>query len=197
VVGHPADFTTSNVYLPQNMPNYKPTFLLTACYKYQTVATPLICIDPNPLDQSTDKACRVQKVYSTGSQGAPVVVQSIESEARPTGMFFRIHIANTAGGTQQASGTVFDYASMNNCPAGLSYRDLNQLEYMVAISGQPLDCEPKGKLRLVNDKATIFCKYLNIPQIPAYQTPLEVTLDYGYKSSISKIVDIENLNFAR
>ncbi len=191
------DFSSNNLVLPANMPNYKPTFMATACYPYQTIATPLICVDPNPLDTATDKACRVQKVYSTGSQGAPVAVQSVEAEARPNGMFFRIHIANTHGGTQQASGTVFDMASMQACPGGLQYRDLNQLEYMVSISGQPLDCDPKGKLRLVNDQAVIFCKYENIPQIPAYQTPIEIGLSYGYKSSISKIVEVENLNFAR
>ncbi|MBN1544553.1 hypothetical protein JW898_03775 [Candidatus Woesearchaeota archaeon] len=192
-----AEFSTSTVTLPTSMPNYRPTFMLTACYPYHTIATPLICVDPNPLDTTSDKACRVQKVYSTGSQGAPVSVQSIETEARPTGMFFRIHIANLAGGTEQASGTVFDQTAMQTCPGGLQYKDLNQIDYMVSIAGQPLDCEPKAKIRLVNNVATIFCKYLNLPQIPAYQTPIEVELSYGYKSSISKIVEIENLNFAR
>ncbi|MBW2972080.1 hypothetical protein KY359_03515 [Candidatus Woesearchaeota archaeon] len=192
-----AEFSTSTVNLPTSMPNYKPTFMLTACYPYHTVATPLICVDPNPLDTTTDKACRVQKVYATGSQGAPVSVQSIESEARPTGMFFRIHIANLAGGTEQASGTVFDQTAMQTCPGGLQYSSLNNIDYMVSIAGQPLDCEPQGRIRLVNNVATIFCKYLNMPQIPAYQTPIEVVLMYGYKSSIAKIVEIENLNFAR
>ncbi len=192
------EFSTPSVSLPPSMPNYRPTFMLTACYPYKTVATPLICVDPNPLDTTTDKACRVQKVYSTGSQGAPVAVQSIESEARPNGMYFRIHIANTAGGTEQASGTVFDLGSMNKCPGGLSYTDLNKLDYRVSISQQPLECEPRdGRIRLVNDKAVIFCKHLNLQNIPAYQTPIEVELNYGYKSSISKMVDIENLNFAR
>jgi hypothetical protein len=192
-----AEFSTSSVVLPMSMPNYKPTFMLTACYPYQTVATPLVCIDSNPLDTATDKACRVQKVYATGSQGAPVAVQSIEAEARPNGMYFRIHIGNTAGGTEQASGTVFDMASMGACPGGLQYKDLNVLEYQASISQQPLDCEPKADIRLVNGKATIFCKYLNMPQIPAYQTPLEVRLIYGYKSSSSKVVEIENLEFGR
>jgi hypothetical protein len=192
-------FDSPTVNLPTSMPNYKPMFLLTACYPYETIATPLICVDPNPLDTTPDKACRVQKVYSTGSQGAPVAVQSIESEARPTGMFFRIHISNVAGGTEQSSGTVFKQEMMQGCPAGLQYRDLNTLRYEVFISGgQPLDCEPKThEIRLVNNKATIFCKHQNLQMMPAYQTPLEVRLIYGYKSSIGKMVEIENLNFQR
>jgi len=179
-----------------DMPNYKPTFLLTACYQYQTIATPLICIDSNPLDTTSDKACRVQSVYSTGSQGAPVAVQSVEAEARPGGMFFRIHISNTGGG-EGGTGTVFDLSALNLCPASLEYRDLNTLEYDVSISGQPLDCDPQGSLRLVNGRTTLFCRYQNMLQIPAYQTPLEITLTYGYKNSISKIVEIENIDFGR
>jgi hypothetical protein len=193
-----AEFTAPDVTLPTSMPNYKPTFLLTACYMYQTIATPLVCVDPNPLDTSSDKACRVQKVYATGSQGAPVAVQSIEAEARPTGMFFRIHIANTAGGTEQASGTVFDQDELQACPASLQYSDLNKIDFRVKISEHELECEPRtNEIRLVNDRATIFCRHMDLEQIPAYQTPLQVDLIYGYKSSISKMVEIENLNFGR
>ncbi len=190
------EFASSTITLPSAMPNYKPTFMLTACYNYRTAATPLVCVDSNPLDTSSDKACRVQKVYSTGSQGAPVSVQSIESEARPNGMYFRIHVANTAGGTDQASGTVFDTGAMGSCPGGLQYTDLNIVTYTISISSSVLDCNPKSPLRLVNNKGTIFCSY--IPSaLPAYQTPLEIELNYGYKSSTSKVVNIENLHFAR
>lgn len=191
-------FTTSTVTLPTTMPNYKPTFMLTACYPYQTISTALVCVDPNPLDTSSDKACKVQKTYATGSQGAPVAIQSVESEARPTGMFFRIHVANTAGGTQQASGTVFDQNKMASCPAGLQYSDLNAMKFSVDIASTALQCQPSnGELRLVNNKGTIFCQFTNAQNIPAYQTPLNIKLSYGYKSSISKIVEIENLYFAR
>jgi hypothetical protein len=191
-------FTEPSLSLSSNMPNYRPNFLLTACYPYTTVATPLVCIDPNPLDTTSDKACRVQKSYATTSQGAPVAVTAIESEARPTGMYFRIHITNTAGGTQQASGTVFKQSMMSSCPAGLQYSDLNVMQYAVSISNQPLKCEPQnGEIRLVNNKATLFCRYENLQKIPAYETPIEVKLTYGYKNSISKMVEIENLNFAR
>jgi len=188
-----AEFSAQTVTLPRDMPNYKPTFLLTACYRYQTVATPLVCIDPNPMVQTADKACQVQKVYSTGSQGAPVAVKSIESEARPGGMYFRIHVGNTGG----ASGTLFSQNALGSCPAGLGYKDLNILQYAVELSGQPLSCEPKNELRLVNNAGVLFCKYNNLQQIPAYQTPLKVTLSYAYKNSISRQVEIENLNFGR
>ena len=188
----------NEVVLSPSMPNYRPTFLLTACYPYQTVATPLVCIDPNPQDTISDKACYVQKSYGEGSQGAPVAVQNIEAEANPTYTYFRIHVANVGGSAEAGTGLPYDIRSLNKCPASLTYSDLNTLEYEVAISGQPLDCEPSnGKIRLVNNKAMIFCKYRYTQGGGAYQTPLEVRLIYGYKNSVAKMVDIENLEFAR
>lgn len=190
--------TSSPIALPQSMPSYKPTFMLTACYPYTTTATPVLCVDPNPQDTVSDKACRVQQVYSTGSQGAPVAVQSIEAESNPTSMYFRIHIANTKSGTDQASGTVYGYDVLGKCPGELSYADLNNVAYMVKLGEQALDCQPNtGKIRLVNDQAVIFCKYQYQQKGGAYETAMTIQLDYGYKSSTSKQVEIENLEFAR
>lgn len=193
------DFEAADTNLAPSMPNYKPTFLLTACYPYQTTATPLICVDPNPTDTISDKACRVQPVYGTGSQGAPVAVQSVETEANPRGMYFRIHVANVGSG-ESGQGVVFNRDAMGQCPGSLSYRELNTIRYFVDLGGTSLtDCQPSnGEVKLVNGKAVIFCKYqYQGAGGSAYQTPLKVVLDYGYKSSISKIVEIENLNFAR
>lgn len=191
-------FDSSDVSLPTSMPSYRPTFLLTACYPYQTIATPLICVDPNPQDTVSDKACRIQKSYGTGSQGAPVAVTNIESESNPSYMYFRIHVSNIAGGTDQASGTVYGMDALHKCPDQLTYSDLNTIDFQADLGGTPMDCEPKtGKIRLVNNKAIIFCKYRYTQTGGAYQTPLNVKLFYGYKSSTSTMVEIENLNYAR
>lgn len=191
-------FESADMNLPPSMPNYKPNFLLTACYPYQTTATPLVCVDPNPQDTISDKACQVQKVYGTGSQGAPVAVQSVETEANPRGMYFRIHIANMGSG-EGGSGMPFSMDALGKCPGQLTYSDLNTIRYYAELGGEQLfDCQPSnGEVRLVNDKAVIFCKYNFARAGLAYQTPLKVVLEYGYKNSISKIVEIENLNFAR
>ncbi len=185
-----------NIVLPPEMPNYKPTFLLTACYPYKTYATPMVCIDPNPQDTVSDKACYVQKVIGTGSQGAPVAVESVESQATPRGMFFRIHIANVGGA---GKGMAYDINALNSCPGSLTYNDINKIQYMVSLgSGEPVTCQPSNnEVRLVNGKATIFCQTPRSTQGQAYQTPLRIELVYGYKNSISKQVEIENLDFGR
>ncbi|HII72075.1 TPA: hypothetical protein HA265_04945 [Candidatus Woesearchaeota archaeon] len=187
-----------NINLPNEMPNYKPNFLLTACYPYKTFATPMVCVDPNPTDTVSDKACQVQKVIGTGSQGAPVAVESIETQATPRGMFFRIHIANVGSGTS-GSGLAFDQMALGACPGALTYNDLNKIKYMVTLgSNEPVACQPiNNEVRLVNNKATIFCQSPKSIQPLAYQTPLKVELIYGYKNSVAKMVEVENLNFGR
>lgn len=192
-------FESPEIRLLESMPNYKPTFLLTACYPYQTVATPLVCVDPNPQDTISDKACRTERVYGTGSQGAPVAVQSVETESNPKSMFFRIHIANVGGG-EGGSGIVFSDRSLNLCPGQLTYRDLNVVRYSVKLGDQEIthDCQPSNQeVRLVNGQAVIFCQYQHRTDSTAYQTPLNVRLEYAYKNSISKMVNIENLDYAR
>ncbi|MFC1723479.1 hypothetical protein ACFL0V_05050 [Nanoarchaeota archaeon] len=183
-----------SIALPPEMPNYKPNLLLTACYPYKTFATPLVCVDPNPTDTVSDKACRVEKVIGTGSQGAPVAIASVETQATPRGMFFRLHLQNSGSG-----GVVYDINSLGGCPGSLTYNDLHKIRYTVSLgSAEQVQCQPiNGEVRLVNNKATIFCQSPRSAQGLAYQTPLKVELIYGYKSSISKQIEVENLDFGR
>lgn len=188
-------FSSSNIILPQGMNSYRPRFLLTACYPYQTVANPVVCIDPRPQDTLSDKACVAQRTYPVGAgQGAPVGIAALEAESTPSGTLFRIHVQNF-----QPNGVSYSSDAIGKCPSGLEYRDLNRIRYQVSLSDGRItgDCKPtNGELRLINGRGTIFCKFANVDAQGglAYQTPLRVTLDYGYKNSISKDIEIQSLN---
>ncbi|MBI4739325.1 hypothetical protein HY772_07310 [Candidatus Woesearchaeota archaeon] len=183
-----ASFVSSPTQLPQSMITYKPNFLVTACYPYQTNANPLVCIDPRPQDKLSDKACTVQKAYATGGgQGAPVAVTNVESEATPSAMFFRIHLQNI-----QPLGVAYDIGALSQCPNQLDYTALNKINYQVTLAGGKVgSCQPPSPIRLANNIATIFCKFDGLSGA-AYQTPLTIKLDYGYKNSISRMVEIQN-----
>jgi hypothetical protein len=187
-----ANFVSSPIQLPTTMLSYKPNFLVTACYAYETNANPMVCLDPRPQDKLTDKACVVQKAYPTGGgQGAPVAVTNVESEATPTATFFRIHLQNI-----YPQGVVYGMGALGKCPNQLDYSDLNKVEYSVTLAGgRVADCQPKLEgqqiIRLANNMATIFCKFSELSGA-AYQTPLTIKLNYGYKNSISKQVEIQN-----
>ncbi|MBT5023511.1 hypothetical protein HON01_11875, partial [Candidatus Woesearchaeota archaeon] len=168
-----------------------PTFLLTACYKYKTRANPVVCLDTNPTDKLSDKVCNPNGA-SPGSQGAPIAVSSIEQETTPKATYFRIQISNAGGGV------AFDANSIGSCPHLLDYKELNKIRYYVPTLGEGQafgECKPDhDKLRLVNGQATIFCKFPHSQQQGAYQTTLNIELEYGYKNSISQQVDIRSID---
>ncbi|MBT7903410.1 hypothetical protein HN587_06120 [Candidatus Woesearchaeota archaeon] len=184
------EWESSDIHLQEGTPVYRPKFLLTACYPYETVASPIVCVDPNPTDQLSDKACTVQNV-AAGSQGAPLAVTSIEQDSTPKGTFFRIHISNSG------NGVVYSPTALAACPNNLDFKDLNKVYYENPVLGTNWegDCKPSNdKLRLVNGKATIYCKFPQTAQAgSAFQTTLSVRLKYGYKNSISRDVAIKNI----
>ena len=98
------------------------------------------------------------------------------------------------------SGIAFDANNMGACPGTLTYNDLHKIQYLVTLGNgqEAVTCQPaNGQVRLVNGKATLFCKTPRSTAGQAYKTPLKVELRYGYKNSIAQQVEIENLDFGR
>lgn len=186
------EYTSSPIQLPQGTFEYNPTLLATACYIYKTTASPLICIDPNPTDVLSDKPCQVQNV-GTGSQGAPVAVSNVEVQSTPKDTLLRIQVQNVG------SGVLMKEVMVGNCMQPLQFKELNEVRYSVIVGGEggsPLQCKPDNNvLRLIDNQGTIFCSVPHslIQGGSAYETPLRISLDYGYKESISQKITIENI----
>jgi hypothetical protein len=188
------EFTTDRVWLPEGTDSYKPKFVLTACYDYETISNPVVCIDPNLYSvQPVEQACRVQDVATAGGQGAPVGVTRVDVDMMKNKALFKIHIANQGGGKVLRSGIAKTGYGPNSCPFNLDYNDLNIVEYDVDMRGASLiKCSPElagPRVRLVNDKATIYCTFSIAGQY-AFTTPLNIRLNYGYMDSVSKDVEI-------
>ena len=172
--------------LQQGMDYYRPTFIATACYTYSTVATPVVCIDPNPY-KSGQKACTIGNIAMAGGQGAPIAITSVEEEASPSKVMFKIHISNVGGG--EVINT-----ELSQCGQPLDYTKLDVIKsYSVTLGNMSGECKP-DQLRLINGQATIYCKF-QIPSnaVNAYTTPLRIELFYDYKSTISKTIEIRNI----
>jgi len=184
------DFTSSNLVLPIGTVKYDPNVMMSWCYPYETIASPMACVDPRPQYTAENKACKVANLATGGSQGAPISVKTVEAQATPSYMVFRIHISNVGGGQ------VFDYGKLSSCPFNLQYSDLDKVyvkEVSLGTGKRPTECKPKNPLRLVNGQATLFCKFAQVGG-PAFQTPLNVKLQYGYTKSVTKKIQIQNLN---
>ena len=188
------EFTTDRIYLPEGTDSYKPKFVITTCYDYETIANPLVCIDPNLYSiQPVEQACQVKDVLMSGGQGAPVSVTRVDVDMMKNKILFKIHIANQGRGQVLRTGIGLTGYGPNSCPFNLEYNDLNIVDYSVDMRGGSLiKCAPEmdgPRVRLVDNKATVFCTF-SISGEYAFTTPLNIRLNYGYMDSISKEVEI-------
>ena len=178
------DFRSQTITLPPGTDVYRPKFVLTACYEYETSATPVVCIDPVPQLGTADKACKPGAANVGSGQGAPVAVTSLYGEALPGKTRFKIEISNVGGGK---------VVNIRNCPYNLGYSDLNYVDYQISMSGATgKDCKPISPLKLIDGKATLYCTF-DVKGQTAYTTPLSIRLIYDYMSSIAKDVEIRSI----
>jgi hypothetical protein len=174
----------------QDLPDYNAEFMVTSCYNYQTIAAETICIDPEPYSiKQRDKVCTIPSSYSfSGGQGGPVAVTDVREEVYGNKVMFTITVKNLG------DGKVVDKNKINTeCPYSLDHTNLNIVYVSGKVSGYNLVCNQNGKVMLSNDKGMIICQIPKPSTVKsAYTTPLQVNLDYGYTSSISKSVKIIN-----
>ncbi len=181
-------FSSGTIYLPQGTESLDQTFLASVCYNYRTEARIPVCVDPNPISVLEAEACRVTNPVVGGGQGGPVAVTAVREDAAPGKVGFLVTITN------QGDGTVVDQLSLGKCPAELKFNDVDTVAYSATLSGLGGDCKPVQKTRLANKQGTIHCTFnLADTTSPAYQTILELNLDYGYLSQKSKKVKIKSL----
>lgn len=172
---------------------YPVKLVATACYNYETIASQNICVDPDPFSVTKSKVC-VPQTVSTGSQGAPIAVTSVELEPRPRKTVFKINLANSGGGDVFRFGT----GALQRCspydPQGLQFDEVDYVQLAdVEVSGQSIrqGCKPldQGHLRLTNGKGVVYCEFTPTSG-SAFVTPLTVTLRYGYRTQIFKDIEI-------
>ncbi|MEE9525497.1 MAG: hypothetical protein V3V78_02715 [Candidatus Woesearchaeota archaeon] len=186
------EFSTDLIDLPDFLDSLKQTLQITACYEYQTIASPVVCIDPHLYEIGPlDRACIVKDVTTAGGQGAPVAVTGVDVEmAGRDRVSFNIKVSNVGDGTPLYRGT----SVFADCPFNVDPKDYNVIAYEVDMSsGQKVKCSPEiegdQRVRLVNNKGVIFCSF-RITGDTAYSTPIRVTLDYNYMDSVSKNIEI-------
>lgn len=172
---------------------YRPTFLATACYEYETVASPTVCIDPDPFSPTAEERICIPQSVSAGSQGAPVAVTSVDVNARKGVTQFKIYIQNVGTGTLFKKGHQY----LNRCdPYSGEALDYNDIDFVrveeVKLGSDTLSCRPldnQGYLRLNNGQGFILCETGTLSG-PVYSTPLTVRLGYGYRTSTTRTVEI-------
>lgn len=177
---------------------YEPTIVAAACYEYRTTAEPLVCIDPEPYSIfDEEKVCIIDQygeTYNLRSQGAPVAVTKVKEEVTSKNIHFSIYIDNVG------DGKVVDINIREDCPLNLDYNDIDKVlvRARLPFDSSPL-CQPKGDYRDPvrldeNGNGFIFCTFKKPASKSAFETVLQIELDYRYLDWIEKKIRIVNLD---
>jgi hypothetical protein len=189
---------------------YEPTILATLCYPYLTTASLTVCVDPKPFEQRQEKVCEIGS-KTLPEQGAPVAITRIDQEASTKKIHFKISIENVGGGDIILGEKLEGFNKIiGKCdPLGggiLDRKDFDKV-YMesITVGGEDIlgDCRPfvdesDNIIRLFDGEGSVICTLdLEKPKFKdigsAITTPLNIELRYGYRSTISKQIEILKL----
>jgi hypothetical protein len=174
------------VTLPTGVNTFSTPLTAIACYEYVTQAVSQVCVDPDPTN-NRDDVCAAKLIQLSGGQGAPVGITKIDT--RPTiGMtYFIITISNL-----DKTGAVIKYDKVSTCIDQLTYQDVDAVDVMGAnLGSQSISCTPTT-IKLVNGLGTITCQATGLTG-SAYSSSLQLNLRYGYKTSITKSLNIRRM----
>jgi hypothetical protein len=179
---------SQDLFKQARIDTYNANIAAMLCYPYKTYASVDVCLDPNPNRASQSNTCRPGNV-NTESQGAPIAVSNVESIAQKGKARFIITINNVGGGE------VIRKSEINRCnDIELNRVDFDKVTISNAIlsNGMPLDCTPSGDISLINGKANIVCVADGLDEsIPAFNSILQLELEYGYRKTIRKTILIQ------
>ena len=129
----------------RNIDKYEPMLLLTACYAYETIADPMVCIDPDPYSRTAVRKVCTPSTVGAGSQAAPVAISSVEVEPSKGRTKFKIYVKNVGGGTVIKEG----WSYLDKCNpyhgSGLEYTDVDYVRVVEVKLGNKeikTSCKP-------------------------------------------------------
>ncbi|MBS3098214.1 hypothetical protein J4209_05460 [Candidatus Woesearchaeota archaeon] len=178
---------------PPGTTYYDPTLMVTVTYEYKTIASPIVCIDPEPRSTNIrDKVCDITNYGSvsiSSSQGAPVAVTRMEEDATHDAILFKIYIQNVGGGL------IINENDVDKNPnSGYDWDELNKVRIAdISVGNRRVtQCRPDiGEfVDLLNNEGFIFCKFSTAGLSSVYTTPLNIELEYAYANSIERRIEI-------
>ncbi len=194
-------FDVKSNFLDPQRTKHSSEVLLTSCYKYTTVATDDICIDPKASDPEGERICRIRDIEQD-NQGSPIAIKKIETVMIDSGdetvqPEFMIYVEDIGKGAvvdrdktdDACTGSVrindWDVVHVLEIGVGTKYR------YEPGDENSLIECPEK--FTLTDGKGRFRCRIKDKikKQVPAYVTQISVKIGFGYTESESMTIDIE------
>lgn len=179
------NFRVKNTGILPQFESYQPDLIFRACYKYSTIASAQVCIDPDIANLNPRKTCRALPIVLSGGQGAPVAVTRIEPYMVPEGdqvrPVFAVYVQNLGTGT-----VVTTQGAELACTGGGGPLLTNNATVHVSIQNRELKCAPSPVRIDVGKESRFICERQDMlfgSASGTFSTILSIQLDYGYVTS--------------
>lgn len=189
------NFLFNTKKLGPQVERYPASITFNACYPYMTTAPIIACIDTDLTGKKTGKVCTQQPQGFAKGQGAPVVVDSIESRMMPhpedsTKIRPEFIFTISNHGTGEVVATNYYQNACTGKPLG--DENWNLVSVTAKLSDQQLTCTPTPAKLKTTGETRIVCILSEGIDIRrgTYTSPLTIALDYGYFTSITTEVTI-------
>jgi hypothetical protein len=172
---------------------YPATITISACYPTQTTAPATVCIDTDIFNKQRNKICRPQTINMGQGQGAPVAVAVVETRMTPHQDLNRVIPEFVLTLQNKGSGEVVEANNYLDACSGMPLGDAwNVVSVQAQLSDTYLTCTPTPvKLKRAGETKVVCSLPEGIPlSAGTYVSPLAITLDYGYLTSITSQVTI-------
>ncbi len=205
IQGLPFLFSVNDLPEGTSFSVYRPKIRAAINYRYQTTASPTICVDPQPESTTIrDKPCLFTDSIGVGSQGAPVAVTRIDQDvvrgaAGTSKLLYKIFIENVGKGRVLALRITpkRDFET-NPFTEGFKFQDLDKVDVEEVSFGsttsnrQAAQCSPRKEVRLIDNKGVIFCQFdsKEIGVESAFETPLFIKIRYAYQDTAEVQIEV-------
>ncbi len=164
---------------------YDATLQASACYSYQTIATPTVCLLYDPDDTFI---CE-QEPIGLSDQGAPVAVTEVQQTYLQDKVRFAVTFEHVGNGIVI---NAYDTEAYEACPFTLERDHINSVAVTMRISGlgEP-SCIPSNRYVRLNSegRGTIVCTF-TLREQRSYTTLAEITVDYLYLSTVDQAMTV-------
>ena len=182
-------FNVGAISLPDNKEEITQVFQIKGCYKYKTIANPVVCINPRlgRGEPSPPGSCDNRIDTLSPTQGAPIAVTGVTAITITNEPVMEFHIE--VDDVSEKGEAILEELYAKEClgKESVSPEEIEVIKIEAFLSGQKLQCFEPGRgdeetdKFIIRDKGpSVICRAAIDPDTDPYTAVLSIQLKYGY-----------------